>query len=188
MSIALIHENLTNPMSLNSVNFKKYIKSLTDDLLHSFGVDTGNIRINTKIDDDVIMGIETAIPCGLIINELISNALKHAFPQGEGEIYLELSKKDNGKYLLKIKDNGKPFPDEFEIKNTDTLGIETYQHLAKQLDGELTINWENKEFLIEFNDLNMWSGSMVKSRILLLKMKQKSQWALNKNWKNWIIR
>ena len=153
MSIALIHENLYQSDDLNSVNFKKYIKSLTNDLLHSFGVDTGNIRINTKIDDDVIMGIETAIPCGLIINELISNALKHAFPQGEGEIDLELSKKDNEKYLLKIKDNGKPFPKEFEIKNTDTLGMKLISSLTKQLDGELTINWENKEFLIEFNEL-----------------------------------
>lgn len=99
------------------------------------------------------MGIETTIPCGLIINELISNALKHAFPQGEGEIDLELSKKDNEKYLLKIKDNGKPFPKEFEIKNTDTLGMKLISSLTKQLDGELTINWENKEFLIEFNEL-----------------------------------
>lgn len=152
MSIALIHENLYQSEDLTNINFKNYVKSLIEDLFHSFGVDSKNIKINIEIKD-VIMSIETAIPCGLIINELISNTLKHAFPRGEGKIDLELSEKDKGKYLLKIKDDGKPFPDEFEIENTDTLGMKLISKLVNQLDGELKMHRETKEFLIDFNEL-----------------------------------
>lgn len=151
-SISLIHENLYQSEDLTNINFENYVKSLIDDLFHSFGVDPEKIKINIQIKD-IIMGMETAIPCGLIINEMISNTLKHAFPHGEGNIDLELSEKEPDQYLLKIKDDGKPFPDDFEIGNTDTLGIKLIQSLVMQLNGELTMNKEDKEFLIEFDEL-----------------------------------
>jgi two-component system sensor kinase len=151
-SISLIHENLYQSEDLTNINFKNYVKSLIDDLFHSFGVNPEKIKINIQIKD-IIMGMETAIPCGLIINEMISNTLKHAFPHGEGNIDLELSEKEQDQYLLKIKDNGKPFPDDFEIGNTNTLGIKLIQSLVMQLNGELTMNKEDKEFLIEFDEL-----------------------------------
>ena len=99
------------------------------------------------------MGMETAISCGLIINEMVSNILKHAFPHGEGNIGLELSEKNKDKYIMKIKDDGKPFPEDFEIGNTNTLGIKLIKSLVTQLNGEMTMNEENKEFLIEFDEL-----------------------------------
>ncbi|HHT18610.1 MAG: histidine kinase dimerization/phosphoacceptor domain -containing protein [Euryarchaeota archaeon] len=151
-SISLIHENLYQSEDLTNINFQNYVKNLIDDLFHSFGVDPEKIKINIKINN-IIMGMETAIPCGLIINEMISNILKHAFPHGEGNIDLELSEKNKDKYIMRIKDDGKPFPKDFKIGNTNTLGIKLIKSLVMQLNGEMTMNEENKEFLIEFDEL-----------------------------------
>lgn len=151
LSIALIHENLYQSEDLSNIKFERYVKSLIDDLFHSFGVDSDKIHIDIKIKD-IVMGIETAIPCGLIINELISNTLKHAFPDGKGQITLELDEKENKSYSLIIKDNGEAFPDEFEANN-ETLGMKLISSLVSQLDGEMTINKDIKEFIIDFNEL-----------------------------------
>lgn len=152
LSIALIHENLYQSEDLTNINFANYVKNLIDDLFNSYGVDPDKIQIDMQIND-IIMGIETAIPCGLIINELISNTLKHAFPQGKGEIYLELSTKDNDKYQLIVRDNGKSFPENFKFEDTNTLGIKLISSLVNQLDGKITLNKDNKEFTIEFEEL-----------------------------------
>ncbi len=151
LSIALIHENLYQSEDLTNINFASYVKNLINDLFHSYGVDPNQIRIEMDIEE-VIMNIETAIPGGLIVNELISNTLKHAFPQGQGKIHLELTKKD-GNHILKIRDNGKPFPEDFEVAETDTLGMKLILNLVQQLDGKITLNKTNKEFTIEFKEL-----------------------------------
>ena len=152
LSIALIHENLYQSDDLTNINFANYVTNLINDLFNSYGVDPDKIQIKMHIKD-VKMSIETAIPGGLIINELISNTLKHAFPQGEGEIYLELSKKEDGKYLLIVRDNGEPFPPNFKLDDTDTLGMKLISSLTNQLDGKMTLNKDNKEFTIEFEEL-----------------------------------
>ena len=152
LSIALIHENLYQSEDLTNINFASYVKNLIDDLFHSYGVDPSKIQMNMEVKD-VVMGIETAIPGGLIINELISNTLKHAFPTGEGEIYLELTKKDNGKYKLTVRDDGEAFPEGFKIDDTDTLGMKLISNLVNQLDGDITLDRDNKEFIIEFEEL-----------------------------------
>jgi len=128
------------------------VKNLIDDLFNSYGVDPDKIQINMQIKD-IIISIETAIPIGLIINELISNTLKHAFPQGKGEIYLELSAKNGDKYQLIVRDNGKSFPDNIKLNETDTLGMKLISNLVNQLDGTITLNKDNKEFTIEFEEL-----------------------------------
>ncbi|NYB52883.1 MAG: PAS domain S-box protein [Methanobacteriaceae archaeon] len=152
MSIALIHENLYQSEDLTNINFAYYVKNLINDLFHSYGVDPDKINIKMQIKD-IIMGIETAIPCGLIINELISNTLKHAFPTGTGEINLELAEKEKGKYLLKVRDDGKAFPEDFNLKSRHTLGIKLIKNLVSQLDGEMSFDRENKEFIIDFEEL-----------------------------------
>ncbi len=152
LSIALIHENLYQSDDLSNINFANYVKTLMDDLLHSYGVDSNKIRIIMQIKD-IKMSIETAIPCGLIINELVSNTLKHAFPGGTGEINLEISEKDKEKYLLRLKDNGKAFPEQFDLETKDTLGIKLINNLVTQLNGEMMFNKDNKEFIIEFEEL-----------------------------------
>ena len=91
-SIALIHENLYHSEYLAHINFAEYTKGLVTDIFDSYGIDSNVVGLNMDIDD-VVMGIETAVPCGLIINELVSNSLKHGFPnKNGGEVNIELNK------------------------------------------------------------------------------------------------
>jgi two-component sensor histidine kinase len=87
--------------------------------------------------EDVLLNIETGIPCGLIISELVSNSLKHAFPQGrEGELQISLQTYDN-KYELIISDDGVGFPEDLDYRNTESLGLQLVNSLVNQVNGEL---------------------------------------------------
>jgi PAS domain S-box-containing protein len=151
-SIALIHENLYHSEDLAHINFEAYVKGLITDLFDSYGVDSNKIKLSLDIDN-ITMGIETAIPCGLIINELVSNSIKHGFTDVEtGQINVEL-KKISGKYALIVSDTGTPFSDELNLVSNETLGLELIKNLVKQLDADLTFNKDNKEFKIIFEEL-----------------------------------
>ncbi|AXV36806.1 MAG: hypothetical protein CIT01_00630 [Methanobacterium sp. BRmetb2] len=151
-SIALIHENLYQSDDLASIQIDEYINNLLNDLMNSYGIESS---VNLNIDvDKITLGIETAIPCGLIINELVSNSLKYAFPNGtSGNIYLSLKEKDDGTFKLLISDDGSAFPSDFEEKKNRTLGLQLVNNLVKQLDGDLDFNKEKKEFKINFKEL-----------------------------------
>ncbi|MCC7557759.1 MAG: PAS domain S-box protein, partial [Methanobacteriaceae archaeon] len=151
-SIALIHENLYQSDDLASIQIDEYINNLLNDLMNSYGIESS---VNLNIDvDRITLGIETAIPCGLIINELVSNSLKYAFPNGtSGNIYLSLKEKDDGTFKLLISDDGSAFPSDFEEKKNRTLGLQLVNNLVKQLDGDLDFNKEKKEFKINFKEL-----------------------------------
>ena len=150
-SIALIHEKLYKSDDLAHINFESYIKDLVSDLFDSYGVNSSRIKLNLNIEE-VTMGIETAIPCGLIINELVSNSLKHGFSSSEtGQINVELRK--DGEYSLIISDTGSPFPEEMDIISNDTLGLELIKNLVIQLDAKLTFKRDIKEFTINFKEL-----------------------------------
>jgi PAS domain S-box-containing protein len=150
-SIALIHENLYKSDDLAHINFEAYVKDLISDLFDSYGVNSSRIKLNLNIEE-FTMGIETAIPCGLIINELISNSLKHGFSSSEtGQINLQLHK--DGEYSLIVSDTGSPFPEEMDITSNDTLGLELIKNLVTQLDAKLTFKRDIKEFTIIFKEL-----------------------------------
>ena len=150
-SIALIHEKLYQSDDLAHINFEAYVKDLVSDLFDSYGVNSSRIKLNLNIEE-VTMGIETAIPCGLIINELVSNSLKHGFSSSEtGQINVELRK--DGEYSLIISDTGSPFPEEMDIISNDTLGLELIKNLVIQLDAKLTFKRDIKEFTIIFKEL-----------------------------------
>ncbi|MEG3224933.1 MAG: PAS domain S-box [Methanobacteriales archaeon Met13] len=152
-SIALIHENLYHSEDLASINFAGYVKNLITDLFDSYGVDSEIIKPILSIDN-VIMGIETAIPCGLIINEIVSNSLKHGFKEGtDGEVELNLHETGKRRFTLTVKDNGSPFPHDFNFNSTDTLGLQLINSLVNQLDAKIELNQENKEFKIVFEEL-----------------------------------
>ena len=152
-SIALIHENLYHSEDLAHINFKAYVKGLVSDLFDSYGVDSSKIKLNLDIEN-VTLGIETAIPCGLIINELVSNSLKHGFKGVKtGQVNVELQKINEGKYALLVSDTGTPFSKELNLSSSDTLGLELIKNLVKQLDANLTFNKDNKEFKIIFKEL-----------------------------------
>ncbi len=101
------------------------------------------------------MGVDTAIPCGLIINELVSNSLKHAFTnQTDNLIEINLKKQNGKSYLLTVSDNGCGFPENIDFRNTSSLGMQLVSTLVNQLDGTIQLNCENGSmFTIMFSDL-----------------------------------
>ncbi len=141
-TMALIHEKLYKSDDLGKINFSEYGNSLVQGLSQSYRIQPG-IAVDFKIEiDNINLNIETAIPCGLIINELVSNSLKHAFPTASQisnknpEIYVKLSMGDEGRFHLCIGDNGVGMSEEIDINQLDSLGLRIVQGLTKQLDGK----------------------------------------------------
>jgi PAS domain S-box-containing protein len=140
-SIALIHELLYRGEDITMINFPEYIKRLSYYLFESFGVSTEQVSLNINAID-VSLSIDIAIPCGLLINELVSNSLKHAFPNGRKgniDISLELTGNEPGEYRLKVKDNGTGFPAGYDAKS-ESLGLRIVRNLTSQLDGTVELN------------------------------------------------
>ncbi len=152
-AMATIYEKLAQSNDLTKINFKSYIQSIIQGLFYSHKLKEGQITPIIKIEN-IMLNIETAIPCGLIISELVSNSLKHAFPEGKkGKLCVWLKTYDN-KYELKIGDNGIGFPEEIDFKKTDTLGLKLVTNLVNQIDGEITLNKDHcTEFKIIFKEL-----------------------------------
>jgi PAS domain S-box-containing protein len=152
-SISLIHENLYHSDDLAHINFAAYVKGLISDLFDSYGVNPKEIRMNLNIEE-ITLGIETAIPCGLIINELVSNSLKHGFNDvSTGLVSVDLKKTGQNIIELKVLDTGSPFPEDIDVLSNDSLGLELIKNLAEQLDADLSFNKDIKEFKIIFKEL-----------------------------------
>jgi PAS domain S-box-containing protein len=140
-SMALIHRNLYQKTGdMGHVNFKEYGENLVHDVFTSYGVNPEKIGYETDIRE-ILLDIDRAIPCGLIVNELVSNVLKYAFPgsmTGRISVSFQAVKED---YILKVEDNGKGMPD-VEDHNESCLGLELVNMLTQQLKGELEIQTE----------------------------------------------
>ena len=152
-SMAMIHEKLYLSNDLTRINFREYIDSLVSNLFYSYNVNNTNIKPLLEIDD-INLNMETAIPCGLIISELVSNSLKYAFPESQkGELLISL-KSEETYYKLTVRDNGIGLPEELELDNAKTLGLKLVNILTGQIDGEVTINRKHgTEFNIIFHEL-----------------------------------
>jgi len=152
-SMALVHEKLYLSKDLSNIEFSQYIQSLALHLFHSYQVDSNLIKLKTDMEK-IFMNINTAIPCGLIVNELISNALKHAFPNGRGgEILIELRRTEGDKFLLIVSDTGIGFPDSLDFRNTTTLGMQIITMLVEQLDGRIELSrQQGSSFKITFEE------------------------------------
>lgn len=151
-TMALIHEKLYQSEDLSRINIANYIQKLVNNLFFVYGVNSDIITINLDIDD-VFLDVGTAIPCGLIINELISNSLKHAFPIGRsGEIYVNISHlKSDNKIALIVGDNGIGTPEEFSFNNQESLGLRLVKILTNQLKGDIKLEkGSGVEFKIVF--------------------------------------
>lgn len=152
-SMALIHEKLYQSENLARIDFSEYITSLVTGLAWSYRGGGGNVAVKTEVED-IAVGIDTAIPCGLIINELVSNALKHAFPDDKkGEILVRVCSV-NGTIELTVKDNGVGIPD-IDFRKTESLGLDLVTTLAEQqLGGEITLDrTEGTAFTITFKEV-----------------------------------
>ena len=139
-SMALIHEKLYQSENLANINFGEYIEALVQGLVRSYGVSAARIAAKIEVGD-ISLDIDTAIPCGLIINELVSNALKHAFPNGrKGEIIVAL-RSVNEHIELTVSDNGVGIPKDIDFETTDSLGLHLATILAEdQLEGEINLD------------------------------------------------
>lgn len=149
-SMSFIHESLYRSEDFSYVNFSEYITSLSSNLVQSYILEHDNINLELKLGD-YNLNLDQAIPCGLIINELVSNSIKYAFPkQKNGVISIELNKK-NDKLFFEVSDNGIGLPDNFDVENTDTLGLQLVYTLISQLDGDIqVINNNGTKYLFNF--------------------------------------
>jgi len=138
-SMALIHETLYRSDNLARVNFSAYVQNLCSHLISVFGVDPSRIQVIMRVAD-IGLQLDEAVPCGLIINELVSNALKHAFPGGRaGRITLDLQAEPGALRKLQVADNGVGIPPGVDLNRTDTLGLQLVTNLAGQLGASLEV-------------------------------------------------
>jgi len=153
-SMALIHEKLYQSKDLARISFADYLRSLAAHLFHFWNGNTDRIKLVTDLED-VFLDINTAIPCGLIVNEILSNALKHAFPDGRtGSIRLSLQRAPGGEFTIRIQDDGIGLPAGIEPERTATLGLQIIGLLVRQLDGTLTIDrTAGTSFSVRFREL-----------------------------------
>ncbi len=138
-SMALVHEKLYQTRDLSRIDFSDYIKSLTSFLFKTYKTD--ETRIALKLDlDKVFLDINAAVPCGLILNELVLNALKHAFPdERKGKVTVELRESEAGTVRLTVRDDGIGFPEGIDIAQADTMGLQIVSLLTEQLDGRVEV-------------------------------------------------
>jgi PAS domain S-box-containing protein len=147
-AMALVHEKLYRSQDLSSIDIAEYIHGVTSYLLGAYGQHARGASLNVQIDD-VALNLDMAIPCGLIINELVTNALKYAFPPDEGrrpagdkqdEIRVELRAQDDSRLALVICDNGVGLPPDLDMKSPQSLGLRLVSMLTQQLRGKLELD------------------------------------------------
>lgn len=139
-SMSMIHQKLYQTKDLSHIEFREYVETLTTHLQHSFGVLTDRVNICADVKN-IVMSIDNAIPAGLIINELVSNSLKHAFPDGRsGEIFISIAYDEfNSEYWLVVRDNGTGMPENFDINNATSFGLKLVSTLVSQMEGTIEI-------------------------------------------------
>jgi PAS domain S-box-containing protein len=151
-AMAMIHENIYQSHDIGSINFQKYVEMLLYDIFNLYRVNKESVKLDTLIGS-VEMGIETAMPCGLVINELATNSIKHAFPQGNGNIRIEL-KTDDDLHILIFEDDGIGLPENLDPLKSKKLGLMVVNTLVNQLNGEMEIDRTNgTKFIIKFREL-----------------------------------
>lgn len=154
-SMAIVHTKIYNSKDYEYIQFDEYVKNLVENFQSAYGYKLRNVRFNINIGE-LKLNIDTAIPCGLIINELISNSVKYAFPDGgEGKIDISVERVNGNIFKLVVKDNGAGSELGKEIKNSDTLGIQLITLLTRQLNGTIDISSEpgkGTEFEITFEE------------------------------------
>jgi PAS domain S-box-containing protein len=161
VSMALIHEELYKGKNTDTINISSYIKNLTDNLFLSYRRENIDISLGIDIEENLFFDMDISVPLGIVVNELVSNSFKHAFfGREKGEIGVKLHRENNVKcenqeygtiFNLVVSDNGIGFPEEFDIEDLDTLGMQLVVSLVEQLDGELDMKRDDgTEFVIRF--------------------------------------
>lgn len=179
VSMSLIHEELYESGNLDILDFSSYIRKLIADLCRSYGIESSDVRVNLNVEK-IFLKVDTAVSLGIIINELFTNSVKYAFPGSRGgKINIELlregagelvAKEDNSdkasiqkssdegrdryeQFILLFADDGKGIPEELDIKNPESLGLQLVNALVSQIEGSLELEKEKgTKFKIKFRD------------------------------------
>ena len=149
-TMSFIHESLYQNSDFSSIGFADYLERLTQNLIHSYSKISARVELISQLDD-IHINLKQAIPCGLIVNELVSNCLKYAFKGREtGKVFLRVEKK--GEELeIEVADNGVGLPEEFDIETNDSLGVYLVQALTDQLDGVLVVDNKQSDKTLDSN-------------------------------------
>lgn len=168
-SIAIIHEELHESKGAGTLNFSSYLESLVENLFHTYRLGNVDLSLSMELEKNIFFDMDIAVPLGLIVNEIVSNSLKYAFPGGDkGVIRIKLYREDLGKcakskleskkgdytdtnFILIVADDGVGMPESFNLDNSDTLGIQLVVALVDQLGGELELaRDQGTRFVIRF--------------------------------------
>jgi PAS domain S-box-containing protein len=162
ISMALIHEELYKGGGYDTLNFSPYVRELAENLLQTYSLEGTDTSLKLDLAENVFFDMDIAVPLGMIVNELVTNSFKHAFPdKSEGEIRVKLHREENEEciinnedcttFVLTVSDNGIGIPEDLEIEELDSLGMQLVTSLVDQLDGELELKRDNgTEFIIRF--------------------------------------
>lgn len=154
-SMALVHEKLYQSSDLSRIKLLDYIESLAQLLLRSYSVNSNTIQLKIS-GDAILLSVDTAVPCGLMINELLSNCLKHAFPNNRGgEIQIKIETSEHENVILSVMDNGIGLPSDFNLEQVSSLGLQLVRTLVKQLNGQIEISnveGEGAQFKVSFHE------------------------------------
>jgi PAS domain S-box-containing protein len=151
-SMAMIHEKLYHSHNLSQLNIEEYLNNLVQDILRSYSGVSSRITANVEVED-VYLNIDTALPMGLLVNELISNSIKHAFPEGKGDIDVKLELNGN-EYILTVSDNGIGLPEDVDPFHASSLGLKLVVSLSIQLEGNLEVRRDGEtSFILTFSEL-----------------------------------
>jgi PAS domain S-box-containing protein len=143
MAMAFVHEKLYQSRDFTRVNFTQYIHDFAQELGTAFGVQKKGIELITELEE-IELDINRAIPCGLIFNELLTNAIQHAFPgKKKGEIIIRLQREDKDQISFEVRDSGVGLPDNFDLDMPKTLGLMLVKSLTAQINGHLVIDRTN---------------------------------------------
>ena len=157
-SMALIHEELHEGKGDDTLNLSLYLEKLVDNLFQTYRLGNTDINLNMDVEENTFIDMDTAVPLGIIVNELVSNSLKHAFPgrRDIGKIQIKFRREENesdesNRFTLTVSDDGVGFSDNFDFKDIDSLGLQLVTSLVDQLDGEIELKRDNgTEFTIRF--------------------------------------
>ena len=139
-AMALIHEKLYGSKDMTKIDFANYLNDLTRYLFYTYNIDRQLVLLHLDVGD-IRLGIDTAVPCAMIINELVSNSLKHGFPDGRaGEIMVSLNVNAEGKHTLLVRDTGIGVSSGFDIQSSGSLGIQIILSLVRQIRGTIEID------------------------------------------------
>ncbi len=170
ISIALIHEELHEGKGKDTLNFSPYLHRLVENLFQTYTLGNADISLNMDLEENIFFDMDTAVPLGLIVNELVSNSLKYAFQgRDKGIIKIRLNREENGKtvsskhenrkegyrstnFILTVSDNGVGISEGFSMEDSDTLGTQLVTALVDQLDGKIDLKKDSgTEFIIRFS-------------------------------------